>query len=56
VKIAQIDIFSTFVYDIRVAPDERMGLWLSPTNTKDNFLLKVRTQLDYKQVLGWKDL
>jgi hypothetical protein len=56
IKIAHIDIFATFVYDFRVAPDERIGLWLSPTNANDNFLCKISTQLDYKQVLGWKDL
>ena len=55
-KIAHIDHFSTFLYDFRVAPDERIGLWISPTNAKDNFSYEIRAQLDYKQVLGWKDL
>ena len=56
VKIAHIDVFSTFVYDFRVSPDERIGLWLSPTNVKYNFFHEIGTQLDYKEVLGWKNL
>ena len=54
--IAHLDIFSTFFYDIRVTPDDRIGLWLAPTNAKDNFLYGVKAQLDQKQVFGWKDL
>ena len=56
IKIAHIDLFSTFLYDFRVAPDERIGLWLSPTNAGNSFLSEISSQLDYKQVLGWKDL
>jgi hypothetical protein len=55
-KISRIDLFSTFLYDFRTAPDERMGLWLSPTKAENNFYNEIRTQLDHKEVLGWKGL
>ena len=56
IKIAHIDVFSAFTYDFRVAPDYRIGLWLNPMSSKNDYFQEIQTQLDHKEVLGWKNL
>ena len=53
IKVLHIDIFSAFIFDNRLSPDGRIGLWLSP---KTNFINEDVQNLDYKEVLGWKDI
>ncbi len=55
-QIRQMDVFRSFLDDLRQSPDFRLGMWIRPTTIKTQNIAKDISQLYFKQVIGWKDI